>query len=215
MKKHKTKKQNKTKNINHIKKHTTKIIATLIIVFALVFMFNNGGNKMQDKEENKATIVVMETSKGNIEIELNSEKAPISVKNFLNYVDKKHYDGTVFHRVISNFMIQGGGFTPDGEQKPVDNPIKLESNNGLKNDEGTIAMARTNIPDSATSQFFINVKSNDLLNYVPGNDGYAVFGKVISGMEVVNEIKAVNTGIKFGMQDWPTEDVVITKIYLK
>ena len=199
----------------HIKKHTTKIIATLIIVFALIFMFNNGGNKMKDEEKSKATIVVMETSKGNIEIELNSEKAPISVKNFLNYVDKKHYDGTVFHRVISNFMIQGGGFTPDGEQKPVDGPIKLESNNGLKNDEGTIAMARTNIPDSATSQFFINVKGNDLLNYAPGNDGYAVFGKVISGMEVVNEIKAVNTGMKFGMQDWPTEDVVITKIYLK
>ena len=170
---------------------------------------------MQEEKENEETIVVIETSKGNIEIELNQEKAPISVKNFLNYVKNNHYDGTVFHRVISNFMIQGGGFTPDGEQKPVDNPIKLESNNGLKNDEGTIAMARTNIPDSATSQFFINVKGNDLLNYAPGNDGYAVFGKVISGMEVVNEIKAVNTGIKFGMQDWPTEDVVITKIYLK
>jgi len=191
----------------HIKKHTKKIIATLIIVFALIFMFNNGGNKM--------TIVILETSKGNIEIELNQEKAPITVKNFLNYVDKKHYDGTVFHRVISNFMIQGGGFTADGEQKSVDNPIKLESNNGLKNDEGTIAMARTNIPDSATSQFFINVKDNNLLNYAPGNDGYAVFGKVISGMEIVNTIKAVSTGTKFGMQDWPTEDVVITKVYLK
>ncbi len=189
------------------------IMVAVVIVLVLIFMFNNGGNKMQ--EENEETIVVIETSKGNIEIELNQEKAPISVKNFLNYVKNNHYDGTVFHRVISNFMIQGGGFTPDGEQKPVDNPIKLESNNGLKNDEGTIAMARTNIPDSATSQFFINVKDNDLLNYAPGNDGYAVFGKVISGMEVVNEIKSVNTGIKFGMQDWPTEDVVITKIYLK
>ncbi|MBW2985646.1 peptidyl-prolyl cis-trans isomerase [Candidatus Woesearchaeota archaeon] len=160
-------------------------------------------------------MVILETSKGNIEIELNQEKAPITVKNFLNYVDKKHYDGTVFHRVISNFMIQGGGFTADGEQKSVDNPIKLESNNGLKNDEGTIAMARTNIPDSATSQFFINVKDNNLLNYAPGNDGYAVFGKVVSGMEIVNTIKAVSTGTKFGMQDWPTEDVVITKVYLK
>ena len=189
------------------------IMVAVVIVLVLIFMFNNGGNKMQ--EENEETIVVIETSKGNIEIELNQEKAPISVKNFLNYVKNNHYDGTVFHRVISNFMIQGGGFTPDGEQKPVDNPIKLESNNGLKNDEGTIAMARTNIPDSATSQFFINVKGNDPLNYAPGNDGYAVFGKVISGMEVVNEIKAVNTGMKFGMQDWPTEDVVITKIYLK
>ena len=191
------------------------IMVAVVIVLVLIFMFNNGGNKMQEEKENEETIVVIETSKGNIEIELNQEKAPISVKNFLNYVKNNHYDGTVFHRVISNFMIQGGGFTPDGEQKPVDNPIKLESNNGLKNDEGTIAMARTNIPDSATSQFFINVKGNDLLNYAPGNDGYAVFGKVISGMEVVNEIKAVNTGIKFGMQDWPTKDVVITKIYLK
>ena len=199
----------------HIKKHTTKIIATLIIVFALIFMFNNGGNKMQDKEESKATIVVMETSKGNIEIELNSEKAPISVKNFLNYVNKKHYDGTIFHRVISTFMIQGGGFTPKGEQKSVDGPIKLESNNGLKNDEGTIAMARTMIADSATSQFFINVQDNPFLNYNPENEGYAVFGKVTSGMEVIHEIKAVSTGTKFGMQDWPTEDVVITKVYLK
>ena len=99
--------------------------------------------------------------------------------------------------------------------KTTKDPIKLESNNGLTNDLGTIAMARTMIPDSATSQFFINVKDNDFLNYAPGNDGYAVFGKVISGMEVVNEIKAVNTGIKFGMQDWPTEDVVITKVYVK
>ena len=171
---------------------------------------------MQDKKESKATIVVMETSKGNIEIELNPGKAPISVENFLNYVKKNHYDGTVFHRVISNFMIQGGGFTPDGEQKPVDSPIKLESNNDLKNDEGTIAMARTMVPDSATSQFFINVKDNDPLNYdLEGNDGYAVFGKVTSGMEVVNAIKTISTGTKFGMQDWPTEDVVITKIYMK
>ena len=191
----------------HMKKHTTKIIATIVIVFALVFMFNNGGNKM--------SIVVMETNKGNIEIELNPEKAPISVANFLNYVKEGHYDGTVFHRVISNFMIQGGGFTPDGQQKQVKDPIKLESNNGLKNDEGTIAMARTMIADSATSQFFINVKDNAFLNYAPGNDGYAVFGKVISGMEVVNEIKSVNTETKFGMQDWPTEDVVITKVYVK
>ena len=170
---------------------------------------------MQDKEENKATIVVMETSKGNIEIELNSEKAPISVKNFLNYVDNKHYDGTVFHRVISNFMIQGGGFTTNGQEKSTNDPIKLESNNGLKNNEGTIAMARTMIADSATSQFFINIKVNDFLDYNPDNDGYAVFGKVTSGMEVVHEIKAVITGTKFGMQDWPTEDVIITKVYLK
>ena len=191
------------------------IMVAVVIVLVLIFMFNNGGNKMQEEKENEETIVVIETSKGNIEIELNQEKAPISVKNFLNYVKNNHYDGTVFHRVISNFMIQGGGFTPDGEQKPVDNPIKLESNNGLKNDEGTIAMARTMIADSATSQFFINVKSNDFLNYAPENDGYAVFGKVISGMEVVNTIKAVNKGTKFGMQDWPTEDVVITKVYVK
>jgi len=172
-------------------------------------------DKEVDTMEEKKEIAVLETSKGNIEIELNREKAPITVENFITYVKEKHYDGTVFHRVIEGFMIQGGGFTPDGNQKPTHEPIKLESQNGLKNHEGTVAMARTNQPNSATSQFFINIADNDFLDYRPGNDGYAVFGKVVSGMEVVNQIKTVETGLKSSHQDWPLEDILLTKVYLK
>jgi len=154
----------------------------------------------------------IKTSMGDITVELDRANAPVTVENFINYVNAKHYDGTVFHRVIDDFMVQGGGFTLDGAQKPTEAPIKLESQNGLKNDKYTIAMARTNVPDSATSQFFINAKDNDFLNYAPGNDGYAVFGKVISGQEVVDKIEAVKTTTKNGMPDWPTEDVVIESI---
>ncbi|MBT3407911.1 peptidyl-prolyl cis-trans isomerase [Candidatus Woesearchaeota archaeon] len=160
-------------------------------------------------------VVVMETSMGNFEIELNREKAPITVENFIKYVNEGFYDGLIFHRVIKNFMVQGGGFTPNGNQKETHDEIKLESNNGLKNNKGTVAMARTNVPDSATSQFFINVVNNDFLNYALGNDGYAVFGEVISGMDIVEKIKAVQTSTKNGMGDWPVEDVLITKAYLK
>src|SRR3972149_11416321 len=143
-------------------------------------------------EENP--VVLMETSLGNIKIELDQAKAPITVKNFLSYVDEKFYDGTIFHRVIGNFMIQGGGFTAEMQQKPVKAPIKNEAGNGLKNMTGTIAMARTNIVDSATAQFFINVVDNDFLNHQNTTSqgfGYAVFGKVIEGMDVVDKIKAV------------------------
>ncbi|MFH1849561.1 MAG: peptidylprolyl isomerase [archaeon] len=158
--------------------------------------------------------VMLETSMGNIEIELNAEKAPITVENFLMYVNEGFYDGTIFHRVIGNFMVQGGGFTPDGNQKAVHAPIKLESGNGLANDIGTVAMARTSVPDSATAQFFINVVNNDFLNNAPGNPGYAVFGRVVAGMDVVNEIKAVQTGSS-PMPDWPVEPVVIVRAYVK
>ena len=164
------------------------------------------------KNQKPMEYVVMETSSGAVTIELDPNSAPETVANFLRYVDAKAYDGTIFHRVISNFMIQGGGFTPDGNQKPTEAPIMLESQNGLKNDIGTIAMARTNAPNSATSQFFINVSKNDFLNYSPGNPGYAVFGKVTSGMEVVNQIRQVQTGTRNGMGDWPKEDVVIKTI---
>jgi peptidyl-prolyl cis-trans isomerase B (cyclophilin B) len=157
--------------------------------------------------------VVMETSMGDVTIELDPNRAPVTVANFLSYVDDSFYDGTIFHRVISNFMIQGGGFTADGNQKSTKDPIVLESQNGLKNDIGTIAMARTNSPNSATSQFFINVAQNDFLNYSAGNPGYAVFGKVTAGMDVVNQIRQVPTGVKNGMRDWPNEDVVIKRIY--
>jgi cyclophilin family peptidyl-prolyl cis-trans isomerase len=151
--------------------------------------------------------VRLKTSKGDILIELNAEKAPITVKNFLKYVGDKHYDGTVFHRVIDGFMIQGGGMALDGGrliEKRTGAGIKNESNNGLKNDTGTIAMARTPDPDSATAQFFINVEDNNGLNF-PTGGGYAVFGKVIEGMEVVNAIK----GVKTGAGDVPVEAVVI------
>ena len=160
-------------------------------------------------------IAVLETTKGNIEIELNRAKAPITVANFVTYVNEGFYNGTIFHRVMDGFMVQGGGFTPDGNEKDTHATIKLESNNGLHNGVGTIAMARTNAPNSATSQFFINVADNAFLDYSSGNAGYAVFGKVISGMEVVNAIKAVETGSNGGNDDWPTEDVIITGAYMK
>lgn len=164
-------------------------------------------------EENP--VVLMETSLGNIKIELDQAKAPITVKNFLSYVDEKFYDGTIFHRVIGNFMIQGGGFTADMQQKRAKAPIKNESGNGLKNMRGTLAMARTNIVDSATAQFFINVVDNDFLNHqstTPQGFGYAVFGKVIEGMDVVDKIKAVKTGSKMGFSDVPAETVVIKSV---
>lgn len=148
--------------------------------------------------ETKATQVRLKTNKGDILIELNAAKAPITVENFLGYVKKKHYDGTVFHRVIKGFMIQGGGFSMVNGQlteKATSKGIKNESSNGLSNQRGTIAMARTNDPDSATAQFFINVGDNAALDY-PNYGGYAVFGKVVAGMEVVDQIKATQTGIK-------------------
>ena len=156
--------------------------------------------------------VKLTTSMGPIVIQLDKEKAPISTENFVKYVESGHYNGTIFHRVISGFMIQGGGFTKDMQQKPTSAPIKNESTNGLKNDNYTVAMARTNVRDSATSQFFINVKNNDSLNAPsPDGHGYAVFGKVVSGAEVVDKIKAVQTGNQRGMGDVPTTAVVIEK----
>src|SRR5262249_29253382 len=136
----------------------------------------------------KNPVVIMETSMGKIKIELNQDKAPISVKNFLSYVDDKFYDGLIFHRVISDFMIQGGGFEPGMNEKKTKSPIKNESSNGLSNKRGTIAMARTNVPNSATSQFYINVKDNEALDKANSRDGvgYCVFGKVIEGMDVVD-----------------------------
>ena len=158
------------------------------------------------------TQVKLTTSMGPITIELDEAKAPISAKNFLAYVDSGHYNGTIFHRVINGFMIQGGGFTKDMQQKPVQAPIKNESTNGLKNDNYTVAMARTNVRDSATSQFFINVKDNGFLNFSgDSNPGYAVFGKVVDGKETVDKIKAVQTGNQRGMGDVPNTAVVIEK----
>ena len=151
---------------------------------------------------------------GNIVLELDREKAPKSVENFLNYVKKGHYDGTIFHRVIPGFMVQGGGFEPGMTQKPTDAQIDNEANNGLKNANYTVAMARTNAPHSATAQFFINVADNGFLNHTAPTAqgwGYAVFGKVTSGTDVVDKIKAVKTGRKGFHDDVPLEDVVIDK----
>lgn len=175
------------------------------------------------QEKNPA--VVMKTSLGDIKIELYPKKAPATVKNFLKYVDNKQYDGTIFHRVIENFMIQGGGFTKDRKEKETGKPIKNESTNGLSNKRGTIAMARTAAPHSATAQFYINVKDNPALDARNGRFGYTVFGKVIDGMDVVDKIKKVATGqakfqarlpsgqyIEAKFSDVPQEQVVIKSV---
>ena len=156
--------------------------------------------------------VILTTNHGQITIELNAEKAPKTVENFLAYVKSGHYDGTIFHRVIDGFMIQGGGFTSDMRQKPAENTVENEANNGLTNDQYTIAMARTSDPHSAGAQFFINVKDNDFLNY-PGSDGwgYCVFGKVTAGTDVVDKIGVVETGRRSMFSDVPVEDVLIEK----
>lgn len=163
--------------------------------------------------EAKNPLVVMETSMGTVKVELFEKEAPISVKNFLDYASSGFYSGTIFHRVINGFMIQGGGFTTEFKQKATQAPIKNEAANGLKNQRGTLAMARTGAPDSATSQFFINVVDNDMLNRPkPDGFGYAVFGKVVEGMDVVDKIKAVKTGFYRGFQDVPEQQVVIKSI---
>ena len=159
-------------------------------------------------------MIKLHTNFGVIGLELNAEKAPETAKNFIEYVEAGHYDNTIFHRVISSFMIQGGGFEPGMQQKPTRAPIKNEADNGLKNDQYTIAMARTGDPHSATAQFFINVVDNDFLNFKSPNGngwGYCVFGKVVEGTEVVDAIKAVKTGNAGFHQDVPKEDVVIQR----
>ncbi len=156
--------------------------------------------------------VLMTTSLGDILLELDGEKAPISVANFLSYADKEYYDGTIFHRVMSTFMIQGGGFTPDMEKKETDPPIKNEWRNGLKNKRGTIAMARTRAADSATSQFYINVVDNANLDSPRGGAAYAVFGRVVAGMDTVDKIRNVDVGMKKRLQDVPIVTVVIEKV---
>ena len=173
---------------------------SLIITLLMVFAANVAA---QDNP-----VVVIETNKGTIKIELWADKAPLSVENFLRYTDNDYYDGLIFHRVISGFMIQGGGFSPDMVQKSTYDAIKNEAKSDVKNDRGTLAMARTNIVDSATSQFFINLSDNDFLNHSNESSsgfGYAVFGKVIEGMDIVDVIAAVATGTG----DVPTETVVI------
>ncbi len=183
-------------------------IFRLLAAAGLALLFAAGATA-QDKAA--APRVLLATSLGDITIQLDAEKAPKTVANFLDYVKSGHYDGTVFHRVIGGFMIQGGGFTPDMVQKPTRAPIALESRNGLKNERGTVAMARTSVPDSATSQFFINVVDNAMLDQANSRDGqgYAVFGRVVTGMDVVDKIRAVETTSVGGHQNVPAKPVLI------
>ena len=196
------------------------LLAGLVLVFgceeeenAVLKKEASTKNAIEKKEtvqmDTGAKKVKLTTSMGDIVIELDEEKAPVTVKNFLQYTEEKFYDGTIFHRVIPNFMIQGGGLGEDMREKANHPPIVNEANNGLKNDRGTIAMARTNNPNSATCQFFINHKDNDFLNYRSGNPGYAVFGKVVEGMEILDLIAAVKTANKGPHGDVPVEAVVI------
>ena len=210
-------------------KHFTFLFLLVMFAAQCTFAQSEKAREMKKKEApmEKATaknpIVVMETSFGNVEIELYSDKAPKTVENFLAYVREKYYDGTIFHRVIKNFMIQGGGFSAEKKEKPTKDAVINEADNGLKNEIGTIAMARTPDPNSATSQFFINVKDNPFLNFSSKtNEGwvYCVFGKVIEGMDVVEKIKSVKTGTsqfethgqKAPFQDVPVETVLIKSI---
>jgi cyclophilin family peptidyl-prolyl cis-trans isomerase len=202
---------------------TGRFLACTLLVVALGF-----GCKEKTREQNKqakeqgeqtktesrqAKMVKLKTNMGDIVIELNEQAAPVTAKNFLRYAEEGFYDGAIFHRVIPNFMIQGGGFTAQMARKETRPPIVNEAKNGLKNDRGTIAMARTNNPDSATSQFFINHKNNDFLNYVENkNPGYAVFGRVIEGMDIVDAIAVVKTTTQKGMGDVPVEPVVIKSV---
>ena len=183
-------------------------IKTIVILGALVALVTAGAGMAVAANPK----VEMETSKGKMVIELFPDKAPETVKNFLNYVETKYYDGTIFHRVIPKFMIQGGGFTSDMKQKSAGAPIKNEADNGLKNDRGTIAMARTGDPHSATAQFFINSVNNDFLNHKSKTQqgwGYVVFGKVISGMDVIDAISAVKTVTRGRFRDVPAETIEI------
>jgi cyclophilin family peptidyl-prolyl cis-trans isomerase len=191
----KIKKENKNKIVIII------LVAIIVTLFLIVFPTTNQKAKIQ-------------TSKGDIIVELYPNKAPITVENFKTYVKEDFYQGTVFHRVIPGFMIQAGGFTQEGQQKQTHSPIILESDNGLLNEKYTIAMARTKNPNSATSQFFINTANNNFLNYGVRDEGYAVFGKVISGFEIVDEIEKVQTISKNGAQNWPVENIIIEKIEL-
>jgi cyclophilin family peptidyl-prolyl cis-trans isomerase len=157
-------------------------------------------------------MIRFETTLGNFTVELYADKAPLSAENFLKYVDEGFFDGTVFHRIVPGFVIQGGGFTEDMTQKKNHSPVKNEADNGVKNTRGTLSMARTNDIHSATSQFFVNLKDNDFLDHTRANFGYAVFGKVTEGMDVIDKIAAVKTGRRRGFEDVPLDPVIMTSV---
>ncbi len=192
------------------------LVAALAIftAAALLFLSNKDLHSMNTESNIDTTTVMLKTSEGDITLELYPEKAPKTVKNFLEYVKGGHYDNTIFHRVINGFMIQGGGFTENLTQKPTNEPIKNEANNGLSNKRGTIAMARTQVVDSATAQFFINVVDNNFLDYKGDNPheyGYCVFGHVTDGMDVIDKIKVVQTQTQGPYQDLPAKPITILK----
>ena len=186
-----------------------KKLQSLLVPFGLILAFAALPAGAQPKAEAKKPVVTLETSLGSIVLELDPDKAPVTVANFLAYVDGGFYAGTVFHRVIPDFMIQGGGFAADMTQKPTKPPIKNEADNGLENDTWTVAMARTSVKDSATAQFFINLKDNDFLNHSSRDFGYAVFGKVTGGVDVVKKIAGLKTATRGGNQNVPVEAVTI------
>jgi cyclophilin family peptidyl-prolyl cis-trans isomerase len=200
------------------------VLLIMFGIWAVAVMAENDAKKNTDSQkkveaqaaDENSNKVKLETTMGDIVIELDRKAAPVTTKNFLRYAGQGFYDGTIFHRVIQDFMIQGGGFTADMRQKKTHPPIINEASNGLKNNRGTIAMARTNDPNSATSQFFINLKNNDFLNYIKNkNPGYAVFGRVVEGMDVVDKIAAVKTTARSGMRDVPVEPIVIKSAKLQ
>jgi cyclophilin family peptidyl-prolyl cis-trans isomerase len=194
-----------------------------LLMVAMVCVLSGCGqaeekNPAADGEKKANPVVVVETTLGNFEIELYPDKAPVTVANFLGYVNDKFFDDTIFHRVIGDFMIQGGGFTKDLAQKKTKDPIKIESDNGLSNDAGTVAMARTPDPNSAAAEFFVNVVDNKFLNFTGRNMrgwGYTVFGKVSGGMDVVNKIKSVKVRAAAMMEALPVETITIKSIRLK
>jgi cyclophilin family peptidyl-prolyl cis-trans isomerase len=194
--------------------HKWLLILLLLPAVALAAQPQQAQQAQQAKKSTDAC-VSLQTSKGNITLKLFPQKAPLTVANFLNYVDSGFYNGTIFHRVISDFMIQGGGFDSHGDKKHTGAPIKNESSNGLKNDRGTIAMARTSNPDSADAQFFINLVDNSYLDYRPGHPGYAVFGKVVNGMKTVDTIGEMPTHVGslagYGAPNVPVSPIIISK----
>lgn len=204
--------------LNSFRQLKPSLLSTLCSILVASFMTlvpiasTSANSSITNQGNSMTTKVKLQTNQGDIVIELNAEKAPETVANFLEYVNSGFFDGTIFHRVIDNFMIQGGGFDQEFKQKTTNDPIKNEADNGLKNDKYTLAMARTNDPHSATAQFFINVADNDFLNHTapnPNGWGYAVFGVVTEGTEVVDAIKGVATGSRGFHQDVPNENIVI------
>ena len=197
------------------------LLISMATLFSPAYADNHGESAPKTNptpEETTQTMVTLKTSAGDIKISLNAEKAPVSVENFLAYAKAGQYDGTIFHRVIKGFMVQGGGFEPGMKQKPVNGPIVNEANNGLLNNKYTLAMARTSDPHSATAQFFINAKDNDFLNFSSETSsgwGYAVFGEVVDGQEVVDSIENVATGQSGPFGDVPIEDVIINSVVIE